>query len=144
MMNSSAKWLLLLTYLATTFLPKTRAFSPPSSRLTTRRPAHQIIFQAHHLRRIRHSERPQLTVRSTSSNKLPATSDAELINQLTSENTLLKSRLKLLQSQNDELLKQQRKALLQQQQKHVEKTVREQRLILEDFEGEGRPAFGEC
>ncbi|KAL7521289.1 hypothetical protein ACHAWX_005959, partial [Stephanocyclus meneghinianus] len=117
------------------------AFSPPSSPLKTRRPTQKIIFQAHHLRRIRHSERPQLTVRSTSSNNLPATSDAELINQLTSENTLLKSRLKLLQSQNDELLKQQRKALLQQQQKHVEKPVREQRLILEDFEGEGRPAF---
>jgi hypothetical protein len=104
----------------------------------------QISFQVHHLRRTRHAQRPQSTVQSTSSNKPPATSDAELISQLTSENALLKSRLKLLRSQNDELLKQQRKVSLQQQQKHVEKPVREQRLILEDFEGEGRPAFGEC
>jgi hypothetical protein len=50
------------------------------------------------------------------------------------ENALLKSRLKLLQSQNDELLKAK---------EPVEVLRSEQRLILEDFEGEGRPSVGE-
>eukprot|EP00804_Cyclotella_cryptica_P000842 CCRYP_001078-RE/>CCRYP_001078-RE protein AED:0.32 eAED:0.32 QI:138/1/1/1/1/1/3/365/445 len=139
-MNSSTRWLLVLIYLVATCLPKIRAFLPPWSPLQTRLSVQRKTSHEHH-RRPRRFQRPQSTIQSTSNNNSPATSDAALISQLTSENALLKARLKLLQSQNDELLRQQRKESLQQQQKHTERTVREQRLILEDFEGEGRPAF---
>jgi predicted trehalose synthase len=65
---------------------------------------------------------------------------SEQIQSLQSENALLKSRLKLLQSQNADLVQQQ-----QHQQHHAGERVMavEQRLILEDFEGEGRPSIGE-
>ncbi len=51
------------------------------------------------------------------------------LSKLKAENRLLNERIKLLQSQNDELLKQ------QQQQQQQSPFLYEQRLILEDFEG---------
>ncbi|KAL7553855.1 hypothetical protein ACHAWF_017417 [Thalassiosira exigua] len=54
---------------------------------------------------------------------------------LRSENKLLRERLKLLQDRNDELLADQRKAA-EEKRKNV---PYEQRLIIEDFEGEGIP-----
>lgn len=59
---------------------------------------------------------------------------------LRSENNLLKSRVRLLQLQNDELLRLHNDS---GQKKREVSTLVEQRLILEDFEGEGRVSVGE-
>eukprot|EP00970_Alexandrium_tamarense_P018927 scaffold13564_cov128-Alexandrium_tamarense.AAC.18 len=74
-----------------------------------------------------------------------STEDQATLQKLLRENTLLQSRLKLLQKQNDELIQLQRKSQQLQSSSQGEKDefvgrkMREQRLILEDFEGEGIP-----
>lgn len=78
-----------------------------------------------------------------------STEDQATLQKLLRENTLLQSRLKLLQKQNDELIQLQRKSQQLQSSSQGEKDefvgrkMREQRLILEDFEGEGIPMLGE-
>lgn len=69
------------------------------------------------------------------------------LSKLKKENELLQQRLKLLQVQNDELIKQQKQTSdsnekqKQSEQRKKKKQQYEQRLILEDFEGEGIPTL---
>ena len=73
---------------------------------------------------------------STAINGSPTTTtngQEDDLTKLKAENRILHERLKLLQTQNDELLKQQQQQ--QQQLKGGTKPTIEQRLILEDFEG---------
>ncbi len=74
--------------------------------------------------------------------------EQELLHKLRKENELLHERLKLLQLRNDELLQEQQRLITERQiqQRHDGKGIAEttkayieQRLILEDFEGEGLP-----
>lgn len=105
---------------------KIHAFAPP--------------FNSQVARPIPSSRRPLLQpLHSTSKESQTSAVLNEQIQSLQSENALLKSRLKLLQSQNEDLIQQ------QQHQQHAGERVMavEQRLILEDFEGEGRPSIGE-
>ena len=85
----------------------------------------------------------QESATETTNSVITTDESATLTQSLQAENSLLKSRLKLLQSQNDELLQRQR-VLDQQQQINPmgERNVVEQRLILEDFEGEGSSYVG--
>jgi hypothetical protein len=125
---------LLLALLLIIYPSPISAFSRPS--LTRLRPPALQTNAPLHL--LSHQSRHPTHLQSTTENQ-------DTIESLTSENALLKSRLKLLQSQNDELLKQQREReeQLDRQLRQSQQWVREQRLILEDFEGEGRPSFGE-
>ena len=87
---------------------------------------------------------------SPSSSTINGDADLELI-QLRNENKLLQERLKLLQTQNDQLLKQQQTSTSSISGSSSSSTTKptspkkqipyEQRLILEDFEGEGIPTF---
>mmetsp|Transcript_15791 Transcript_15791/g.34188 ORF Transcript_15791/g.34188 Transcript_15791/m.34188 type:complete len:466 (+) Transcript_15791:61-1458(+) len=75
-----------------------------------------------------------------SSSTTVADDGEEELTILKKENKLLQERLKLLQIQNDELQKQQQKQP-DIQQNSERKIPYEQRLILEDFEGESFPAL---
>ncbi len=140
------------------FIPS-KAFPPPSSTL--------IIFRAPSSRRstghstvrtrlfgwsplsrpsrqnIRKDRFPSTTARQLSPSAHPVNGDDELI-QLRNENKLLHERLSLLQTQNDQLVKQQQIFTSSNTQSATSKNQiiqYEQRLILEDFEGEGIPTF---
>lgn len=90
---------------------------------------------------------------SSSSTQTPMNGDADLeLLQLRNENKLLQERLKLLQTQNDQLLKQHQSSTSStsstsgsssttQPTPPKKQIPYEQRLILEDFEGEGIPTF---
>eukprot|EP00956_Cyclotella_meneghiniana_P000920 scaffold1084_cov29-Cyclotella_meneghiniana.AAC.1 len=136
MKSSTRRLHCLLASLATAACPSTiTAFAPPR-RLSSRSTAATTEAAPPKIITSRSLQSKDDTSTDTD------TTTSTVVQSLTAENALLKSRLKLLQSQNDELSK----TLRQQQQQHhhhnnVDKsttttTVVEQRLILEDFEGE--------
>ena len=81
-----------------------------------------------------------MSARQLSLSAHPVNGDDELI-KLRNENKLLHERLSLLQTQNDQLVKQQVSSNTQSATSKKQIIPYEQRLILEDFEGEGIPTF---
>lgn len=99
---------------------------------------------SHSIRKKRFLSTTSFSSSSSSSNEGEESSSTQLI-QLRSQNKILQERLRLLQAQNDQLIRQQQTFTSSISNRPATSRKQnipyEQRLILEDFEGEGIPTF---
>jgi len=131
MQYATLNFLLVDAFNNNNIIPPQRLFHIPSIRLSssrrvTNRKRHQPSLYLLSLSSSNNSDGGQ-SVQTAAPNGEDTT-----VLTLQKENKLLQERLKLLQTQNDQLIKQQH-----EQKDTVDNTNIEQRIIIEDFEGEG-------